>query len=306
MPRATALHHFGVTVSDIDASRDWYARTFGLVAGIGSGGAGEVIERFLEVPGADMEALFLDVADAHVELLHYTEPRREPGPPVAENDVGAGHVCFRVPDAAAAYRALVDGGADVVREPFEVPEGEMGGYKILRLHDPDGTRIELFEAPGGSASADPTLPVTPVAFDHIGLTVEDLERSVEWYSEVFGLVAGPRAEGAGEVVSELLEVPGTELRAAFLGVGPHRLELTRFDRPEGRPFSRPNDEVGACHPCFIVDDIEATTAKIVAAGGHPNAEILPAVEDLEGYRVLYFRDPDGIQCELFELPDGDR
>jgi catechol 2,3-dioxygenase-like lactoylglutathione lyase family enzyme len=305
MATATGIHHYGMTVADIGASRDWYGRVFGLIGGKGATGAGEIIEEFLEVPGANMEALFLGLGDAHLELIQYYEPRVDSHQQLEENDAGAAHVCFRVADIQAAHAALVADGVEVVREPFEVPEGEMGGYWILRLHDPDGFRIELFQAPGEGAEADAALPVEPLAFDHIGLTVPDLERSVEWYTKLFGLGAGPRADGSGEVVSDLLEVPGTDLRAAFLEAGPHKLELTEFRSPAGKPFTRSNNEIGANHPCFIVDDIEAVTKDLLDGGGHANGEVLPAVGDLQGYKVLYFRDPDGLQLEMFELPKGD-
>ncbi len=64
------------------------------------------------------------------------------------------------------------------------------------------------------------------------------------------------------------------------------------------------------HLCFEVDDLDAAHRDLVSRGVYVNAD--PAVlQDgdgvdagpLAGTKILYLRDPDGIQLELFELPD---
>jgi catechol 2,3-dioxygenase-like lactoylglutathione lyase family enzyme len=153
MPGATSIHHYGLTVSDMERSLAWYKRVFGLLPGIEAGGSGEVIETLLQVPDASLQAIFLSIGDVELELLYYDSPEvLSPPARLAESDVGAGHVCLRVDDIHAAHHALLAEGIAVTREPFEVPEGDMAGYWILRLHDPDGARIELFQLPATSGA----------------------------------------------------------------------------------------------------------------------------------------------------------
>jgi catechol 2,3-dioxygenase-like lactoylglutathione lyase family enzyme len=147
------------------------------------------------------------------------------------------------------------------------------------------------------------MAVNPTTVDHVGFTVSDLDRSIEWYTQVLGLVLGAQADGSGDVVAELLEVPDVSLKAAFLTVGGQRLELTQFLQPAGKPYTQSNNEAGATHACFLVEDLDATYERMVELGVSTNAPpIYQEQGDLKGYGVLYFRDPDGIQMELFQRP----
>jgi catechol 2,3-dioxygenase-like lactoylglutathione lyase family enzyme len=143
---------------------------------------------------------------------------------------------------------------------------------------------------------------------HVGIPVSDLDRSVAWYEHVLGLVLDKRAPSSGEALSRAVEVPEAEMNVAFLAVGGHLLlELLEYTSPRGRPYALANCDVGAVHVCFEVDDIQAAHADLTAAGiafNHPPIELGPDAGDLEGYWFAYFRDPDGVQLELFQLAPG--
>jgi methylmalonyl-CoA/ethylmalonyl-CoA epimerase len=57
-------------------------------------------------------------------------------------------------------------------------------------------------------------PVAPKKISHIGIAVENLERSIHWYQEVLGL----QLEGVDIVESE-------QVRVAFFRIGESRIEL---------------------------------------------------------------------------------
>jgi catechol 2,3-dioxygenase-like lactoylglutathione lyase family enzyme len=143
---------------------------------------------------------------------------------------------------------------------------------------------------------------------HIGIPVSDLERSIAWYVEVLGLVLNKRAPSSGEALSLAVQVPEARMNVAFLSVGDHVLiELLEYTQPRGKPFALGNNDVGAVHVCFEVDDIRAAHSELTAAGitfNHPPIELGPDAGDLEGYWFVYFRDPDGVQLELFQLAPG--
>lgn len=91
-----------------------------------------------------VSVVFIDTGNTKVELL---EPLGE-GSPIAgflERNPGGGmhHMCFEVPDLAAAVGRLVAGGARVLGEPKVGAHGR----PVVFLHpkDFDGTLIELEE-----------------------------------------------------------------------------------------------------------------------------------------------------------------
>jgi catechol 2,3-dioxygenase-like lactoylglutathione lyase family enzyme len=144
---------------------------------------------------------------------------------------------------------------------------------------------------------------------HVGIPVTDLERSLEWYEDVLGIVsANITGEGDGEMLSQMLEVPGVDVRAAFIKVGEHTMfELLQHNAQDPQAFTLRNCDVGATHICFEVDDIHAAHEMLETKGVHINAP--PALldgtgGDLDGYWFCYFRDPDGVQLELIQVPNG--
>src|SRR5688500_9423988 len=95
------------------------------------------------------------------------------------------------------------------------------------------------------------------AVHHVGLTVSDLRRSVAWYRDVLGLTPGLRTGGSGAELARLIEVDDPDLRAMFLHVGNVIVELIGYARPPGRPDVPANNDLGAAHVCFEVDDMAA-------------------------------------------------
>jgi catechol 2,3-dioxygenase-like lactoylglutathione lyase family enzyme len=143
---------------------------------------------------------------------------------------------------------------------------------------------------------------------HVGIPVSDLDRSVAWYEQVLGLTLNKRAPSSGEELALAVEVPEARMNVAFLAVGDHMLlELLEYDHPRGQPYKLANCDVGAVHVCFEVDDIRAAHENLTAAGisfNHPPIQLGAEAGDLAGYWFAYFRDPDGIQLELFQLAPG--
>ena len=53
-------------------------------------------------------------------------------------------------------------------------------------------------------------------FGHFGVTVENLDRSIAFYRDVFGFGAGPVVERPGEYAERLTGVPGARLAIVSL------------------------------------------------------------------------------------------
>ena len=54
------------------------------------------------------------------------------------------------------------------------------------------------------------------SFYHTGFVVEDLERSVAFYSEVLGMRVATRIEREGDTINQILGFPNAHVKGAFL------------------------------------------------------------------------------------------
>jgi catechol 2,3-dioxygenase-like lactoylglutathione lyase family enzyme len=139
---------------------------------------------------------------------------------------------------------------------------------------------------------------------HVGISVRDLDRSLRFYKDVFGVDPDFVTEGSGEAVSKAVGVPDAELAFAFLRIGPTILELLEYRNPRGRDYDRRNCDVGAVHVAFEVPDVGSAYEQLVGHGIEFNAPPLVITEGpLAGCKFAYFSDPDGVQLEIFEVGD---
>jgi catechol 2,3-dioxygenase-like lactoylglutathione lyase family enzyme len=139
---------------------------------------------------------------------------------------------------------------------------------------------------------------------HMGIAVSDLDRSLEFYADVFGIGPGSYFAVPAEFAEEVARVRA-DCRGAILDLDGATVELLEYANVDKRPYELRNCDVGASHPCFEVDDIDAMYARLQARGADCYTPPLPIDEGaLAGYRWLYFEDPDGMVIELFEPPAG--
>ncbi|GAA3808757.1 VOC family protein [Nocardioides panacisoli] len=137
-------------------------------------------------------------------------------------------------------------------------------------------------------------------FDHIGITVADLDAAVAFF---VGL--GLEVEGTGSVEGEFVEtvcgLPDARCDIAMLRPpdGGSRLELSSFVTPgnlPGSPTAMAN-EVGLRNVSFEVGDLDAALAAVEAAG----YGLVAGVGQYENsVRMAYVRGPEGIVVSLFE------
>jgi catechol 2,3-dioxygenase-like lactoylglutathione lyase family enzyme len=136
---------------------------------------------------------------------------------------------------------------------------------------------------------------------HVGITVRDLESSLQWYERTFGVTREFIAHGTGPDLSTAVGVKDANLRFAFLRFGNCVVELLCYDNERDETFQRSNADVGSTHVCIDVPDLQAAYDDLRAKGIEFLAPPLH-VDDgpLTGCSFVYFKDPDGVTLELFE------
>jgi catechol 2,3-dioxygenase-like lactoylglutathione lyase family enzyme len=142
-----------------------------------------------------------------------------------------------------------------------------------------------------------------IAADHTGITVSNLERSLEFWQNVLGFEFSHRAHQTNKMASEITGVAGAEIKLAVVKApGGHKIELLEYLAPPDRKHVnlRPCD-VGSAHIALTVDKLDAILEKIAASGwkaaGKP--QTLKTGPNA-GKRVVYVRDPDGTTIEFMQ------
>ena len=124
------------------------------------------------------------------------------------------------------------------------------------------------------------------AIHHVAINVHDLERSERWYADVLGFTRLAPFEG-DHFSRVLMRHPSGML-----------LGLTKHDDPEASaPFNE--RRTGLDHFAFQVADraqVEDWVARFDALGV-PHSEIRHT--PITGSYLVVFRDPDGIQLEMY-------
>ena len=140
---------------------------------------------------------------------------------------------------------------------------------------------------------------------HVGITVSDLDRGIDFYHGVFGLefVNEPSPVFDDPGLGPAVGVPGAALRQVSLALGDVILELLEYSRPES-PVAAPlpQNALGAQHVAFLVEDIYTKKAELEAKGVEFFSDV-NVVDDgvLAGWRWVYFSDPEGNALELVEI-----
>jgi len=139
-------------------------------------------------------------------------------------------------------------------------------------------------------------------FNHTSFTVADMDKSVQFWTEMLGFKVASLSPRQGDWQEAVTGIADASLMVAHLYGHGHHVEFVQYVRGaiDGGP---PQPALtGAAHICFEVDDIVQTWNEFLAAGATSQGRIV-SVSDGPGKGCLagYIRDPNGIIVELLEL-----
>jgi catechol 2,3-dioxygenase-like lactoylglutathione lyase family enzyme len=137
-------------------------------------------------------------------------------------------------------------------------------------------------------------------FDHVGVTVENLDLVTEFFVGL-GLEVEGRQSVDGDFIDTVIGIPDSRTEIVMLKTpeGGTTVELSSFRRPEpvpGSPAAMAN-ELGLRSLAFEVDDLQALVDRL-AADGYGLVGGVGQYEDV--WRMAYVRGPEGIIVALAE------
>ncbi len=124
-------------------------------------------------------------------------------------------------------------------------------------------------------------------FEHVGMTVSDIGKSLAFYVDLLGMTLVARRPGQGDGAELCFQSAGNamlEMAAPAAGA------LPAEDVADGR--------AGLRHLTFLFDDVEQTCARLEAAGVEMVARLGPVHNRDILDKVAFCRDPDGIPIKL--------
>jgi lactoylglutathione lyase family protein len=147
----------------------------------------------------------------------------------------------------------------------------------------------------------------PRSFSHVGISVPDLERAVDFYTSVMGWYVlmpptdVPEDESPiGLMCRDVFGAGWGSFRIAHLatsdGIGVELFQFRNAERPEN------NFEywkTGVFHFCVQDPDVEGLARRIVAAGGKQRMPVRHYEPGSKPYRMVYCEDPFGNIVEIY-------
>lgn len=127
-------------------------------------------------------------------------------------------------------------------------------------------------------------------FQHVAISVSDVDQALAFYRDLLGF----------PVLGRLYYTNDIGLTIDFLDVGKNAiLEIFSFRNVPAKPsdFLFDDRQLGMRHMAFRVDSVDATTARLKAAGVEFT---LDPVDAVGGVRIAFFKDPDGTLLEITE------
>ena len=139
---------------------------------------------------------------------------------------------------------------------------------------------------------------------HIGITVSDIDRSLDFYATLLGGERLGPWDRSGPGIDRVTGYPGVVVRQAFVTApeGTAVIELLQYVGGSPDVLDPDNGRVGAAHVAVTVTGLDAVLARLRADAVEVLSEPIVCSAPLAGFRAVYVLDPDRVRVELLEPP----
>ena len=138
-------------------------------------------------------------------------------------------------------------------------------------------------------------------FSHVCIGVSDMDRSLAFYTDIFGKDIVFDVELEGEALEVVTGTAGAKGRMVGLDIGGTAIELLALG---AGPDTAPQDgiRVGYTNISISVADLDEAYRQVCELGYTPDEEPV----DIGGVRMFFVRDPDDARVEVIEFPGDAR
>jgi predicted enzyme related to lactoylglutathione lyase len=140
------------------------------------------------------------------------------------------------------------------------------------------------------------------AWHHTGISVSDLNQSLDFYSKTFGFEPVFEAMDMSDLIQQITGVPG--LRADLVQckskLSEQVLELIKFRNIPSAYSQLLPIQPSRTHNCFLVEDLDAAVEEVEKAGG----QLLGSVTEFSEGKAAYLSDGSGNAFELEQARQG--
>lgn len=297
-PPACRIARFGLMMSDVRRSEEFYAAAFGCET-IRRGARDPGFAELAGIPGAMTWQTRMRLGRQEFDLVACDPPGRPYPPGSTSSDLWFQHLAVVVSDIDVAHarvrRAgqimpITDGG------PVELPCAS-GGVRAFKFRDADGHPLELL-AFRREATPEPWQrqigPGVFLGIDHTAIAVADPARSIAFFRSSFGLTPATRTENIGAEQTMLDGLANARVIVAGLNpVNPvPHLELLGYQTGTRRPVPvAASNDIAATQVVLQTPDLEQTFAALSAGSAR---FVSPGIRALgDGTRAIMILDPDG-------------
>jgi catechol 2,3-dioxygenase-like lactoylglutathione lyase family enzyme len=149
-----------------------------------------------------------------------------------------------------------------------------------------------------------------IGVDAIGITVDDMQKALDFYTRVLPFEKISDTEVYGSDYEQLKGLFGIRYRVARLKLGGEEIELTDYLTTGGKkiPDDSKSNDLWFQHIAIVVSNMDSAYARLrkfnvqhVSTSPQTLPKTIPAAE---GIIAFYFHDPDGHNLELICFPKG--
>lgn len=137
--------------------------------------------------------------------------------------------------------------------------------------------------------------------NHTSFTVEDLQKSLQFYRDILGLEVISLAERDKEFSSKVSGVDNAKMNIAYIKANNGTIELIEYTSGKGKILDTTTSNVGSAHVCFNVKDFDKwiehlNTNHVIFRGQVCTVPVGPNKDR----KVVYATDIDGNNLEFIE------